>query len=316
MRLFPPITLARLITSFLFTAVIAGTWDAWWHGAVGRESLFEPPHLLLYASAISAVLMGVYGWYTTIEKVWKRVALFLLLIPASAPFDELWHRIFGVEDLSSPLIVWSPPHLAIIFALIFSFIVLIPLLRQDEDALARRLFSSLAFAGILNLLFFVVAPLQPTGPWELLGFWGAGVLAAILVGVFLVYERLFSGIGSSFALAATYLLVTAITFGEMIKPGIKIIPHDHPPSYVIIFAFVIAALIFDLTARLPRAVRGALAAGVWALILYGLSTYYFKLEFQYSTIQTVQAVGASLVGGILTGFLVDKIFAPTKLYAP
>lgn len=94
---FSSITLVRLIISFLFVAVIAGTWDAWWHGAIGRDSLFEPPHLLLYASTISAVLMGMYGWYTTREKVWKRVVLFLLLIPISAPFDELWHRIFGLS---------------------------------------------------------------------------------------------------------------------------------------------------------------------------------------------------------------------------
>lgn len=308
-------TLPRLITALLFTAVIAGTWDAWWHGAVGRESLFEPPHLLLYASTITAVLAGVYGWYTLREKVWKRVALFLLLIPVSAPFDELWHRIYGIEDLSSPLIVWSPPHLAIIFALVASFISLLPLIRQDEDMLARRLFGTMSFAGIVSLLFFIAAPFQPTGPWELVGFWGAGVMSAILIGAFFWHERLFPGIGSAFSVAVFYLIVSSITFGEIIKPGVKIIPHDHPPSYVIVFAFLAAALIIDLTRRLPNMLRGALAAGVWAAIFYGLATYYFRPEFQYSNIETGQAIIASLVGGAVVSLLVDRIFLPNKKFS-
>ena len=306
-------TLTGLITSLLFTAVIAGTWDAWWHGAVGRESLFEPPHLLLYATTIAAVLLGVYGWYTTKERVWKRVALFLLLIPVAAPFDELWHRVFGIEDLSSPLIVWSPPHLAIIFAIVASFMSLLPLMRRNEDVLARRLFGSLAFAGILNLLLFVVAPLQPTGPWELMGFWGAGVMAAIIIGTLFFHERLFPGIGSSVSMVAFYLLVSSITFGEMLKPGVKIIPHDHPPSYVIVFALLGAALAVDITRQLPRAARGVLSTGVWAAVLYGLSTYYFKPDFQYSTIETIQAIVASSAAGALVGFLVDKTSARKKL---
>ena len=259
--------------------------------------------MLLYFSTTVAVLLGVYGLVATRARVWKNLALVLLLIPLSAPFDELWHRFFGVEDLSSPLIVWSPPHLAIIFALVASFIFLVPLILQDSDVLARRLFSSLAFAGILSLLCFVTAPLQPTGPWELFGFWGAGVMALILVGVFFGYEQFFPGIGSALSVIVMYLLVTAISFGEVFKPDIKIIPHDHPPSYVVIFAFVVAALMFDITKRWSRMVSGGLAGGVWALLLYGLSTYYFRSEFQYSRIETVQAVMASIVGGVVVGLL-------------
>lgn len=302
--IFSSTILTRLITSALFTAVIAGTWDAWWHGAVGRESLFTPPHLLLYFTATIAVMLGVYGFITIRAKVWKNLALVLLLIPLSAPFDELWHRFFGVEDLSSPLIVWSPPHLAIIFALVASFIFLVPLILQESEPLARRLFSSLAFAGILNLLFFVVAPFQPTGPWELLGFWGAGVMALILVGVFFGYERFFPGVGNAVSVVVMYLLVAAIAFGETIKSGIKIIPHDHPPSYVVIFAFVTSALIFDITRRWPQVVRAGLSGGGWALLLYSLSTYYFRPEFQYSGGETVKAVAASIVGGVVVGWLV------------
>src|SRR3989344_4196430 len=110
------IILARVIAIALFTAVLAGTWDAWWHGAVGRESFWSPPHLLLYSSVLVAVFVGLIGYYQSKENRWRTLALVLLLVPISAPLDELWHQIFGVEDLSSPLIVWSPPHLVMVFS--------------------------------------------------------------------------------------------------------------------------------------------------------------------------------------------------------
>lgn len=299
--------LPRAIIIALYTAVVAGTWDAWWHGAVGRDSPFEPPHVLLYAATLTAVLLGAYGWYTTKEKVWKKIALVLLLIPASAPFDELWHRIFGVEDLSSPLIVWSPPHLAIIFALAASFIVVVPVLRRDTDPVARRLFSSMTFAGILSLLFFLIAPLQPTGPWELLGFWGAGVVVAVMVGVFIMHEGLFAGVGNVFSLIVFYLVATAISFGEVIKPGVKIVPHDHPPSFVIVFSCLLSAAVFDMSKKLPLWVRGGLVGLVWSGLYYGLSRYYFRPEFQYSIAQAIQAILVSCGGGVVIGLLTDPL---------
>ena len=66
-----PKLLARTIASSLFVAVAAGTWDAWWHGAIGRDSFWEPPHLLLYSGVIVAILLGVLGWHITKEKIWK-----------------------------------------------------------------------------------------------------------------------------------------------------------------------------------------------------------------------------------------------------
>ena len=101
------IILARMVAAALFIVVLAGTWDAWWHGALGRESFWSPPHLLLYSSVIIAVALGLYGFHQFKEKRWRALALVLLLVPLSAPLDEVWHRIFGVEDLSSPLIIWS-----------------------------------------------------------------------------------------------------------------------------------------------------------------------------------------------------------------
>ena len=142
--------LARLITAALFSAVVGGAWDVWWHGAVGRDTFWEPAHLLLYTSIIIAISLGAYGWYKTREKVWRWLATILFIVPLSAPFDELWHRTFGVEDLTSPLVLWSPPHIALILSIVVSFIFLLPILKKDHDQQARRFFTSLALSGILS----------------------------------------------------------------------------------------------------------------------------------------------------------------------
>ena len=97
--------LVSLVTISLFIAVLAGAWDVWWHGFLGRESFFSPPHLLLYLSVIVAILSGLYGWYLYKDRAWKWLGLVLLLVPFSAPFDELWHRIFGVEETTSVLVL-------------------------------------------------------------------------------------------------------------------------------------------------------------------------------------------------------------------
>jgi len=189
--------LSRIVAVALFTSVVAGSWDAWWHSALGRDTFWSPPHILLYLSVVIAVLAGIYGWHKTRERIWAKLALILSAIPLSAPFDELWHRIFGKEPLSSPLIVWNPPHLAIIAAIIASFILLLPIIKREKDAVDRHIIGALAFAGILSLSFFLMGPIEPNGPWKLLGFWGAGVASMVFTGILISARQWLPGIGGA-----------------------------------------------------------------------------------------------------------------------
>lgn len=88
-------------------------WDDAWHTDRGRDDLFSPPHLSLYAGV--AMVVAVVIWWA-----WQRRgdramapgpvglavtgAMFTL---ASAPVDEWWHQAFGRDA-----VLWSPPHLA------------------------------------------------------------------------------------------------------------------------------------------------------------------------------------------------------------
>ncbi len=296
----------RLITVALFTAVLAGTWDAWWHGAIGRESFWSPPHLLLYLAVIVAVFLGLYGYYQFKEKRWRTLALVLLLVPLSGPFDEIWHRIFGVEDLSSPLIIWSPPHLAIVFSIIASMILLLSILREDSKEM-QILFGSIIFASLHNLVLFVLSPLEPEGAWHLLGFAGAGIVSALMFGVILLAQRWIPSKGAAVFTSTFALMVSAIGFNEQIAEGVKILPHDHAPPFLLIFSMLAGAVTLDLLYSKKEWIRGALAGLLWSGILYGFAWMFFKPEFVYTLNQGILAVTFSTLGGAIIGLGISKI---------
>lgn len=292
----------RLVVSTLFTAVAAGTWDVWWHGVMGRDSFWEPPHLLLYASVTTAIAAGIYGWRVYRDAVWKRLAGALTLILIAAPFDELWHRIFGIEPVSSPVIVWSPPHLLLIGALVLSFSMLLPLINKEKDVHARRVFGAMAFAGILSLLLFVMAPLQPTGPFALLGFWGAGASAFVMTLVYLLGQRWIEGFGATFSLALVLLALTAIELGEgATAPNVPIVPHDHPPAWLTVSSIILPAIIADALGKFALPVRGAAIGFFCCALLYGVAWMFFAPEFSYGVEEGAVAIMSGVIGGTLAG---------------
>ena len=298
--------LSRSITAALFTAVIAGTWDVWWHGALGRESFFSPPHLLLYLSVLVAISFGIYGWYITREKLWKRLALFLALVPLSAPFDELWHRAFGIEVASSPLIVWSPPHLMIILSIVGSLLMLLPILKKEEDKATRHLFGALCFASIFNLLLFLTAPLDPIGPYRLLGFWGVGFPAAIFTGTLLAVKRWMPGNGTGILFIAFACVLMSIGSGEQTASSVVVASHAHAPSWLQMFALIIPALAIEFFLKVPQWIRGALIGFLYSTILYVFAREFIEPAFQYSSTSIYIAIITSIVGGITASFLVQR----------
>lgn len=307
----------RLTTGALFTAVLAGTWDVWWHGFLGRESFWSPPHLLLYTSVLVAIGAGFFGWWKTKERSWKWLAIVLFLIPASAPFDELWHRMFGVEQINSPLIVWSPPHMVLAIALITSFLMLFARIAKEEsDPVAKYLLQSTALACVLSLLLFLAKPLEPTGPYHLLGFGGAAVSSGMIVLVFLLAREWMQRFGSTLTVAGLFMLIAAMNFGEKIAPSVTVQPHDHPPGWLMIFACLVPAEIADLLHSRSLWIRGGLIGFLHAGILYGFSSQFFAPQFQYSSDQALIAIVTSVIAGCLIGLAFSIIRSSSFSHSP
>jgi hypothetical protein len=108
--------------------MVGGIWDISWHRTVGRDTFWTPPHLCIYGgvSLLGLVCVAVVAHTTSglqrdsREHV-RLVELWGLRAPLgfalagfgvlggllSAPFDEWWHRMFGLD-----VTVWSPPRYA------------------------------------------------------------------------------------------------------------------------------------------------------------------------------------------------------------
>jgi hypothetical protein len=125
----------RLRLRLLFAVAIlkvfnfmGGAWDIQWHVAIGRDSLFIPPHLLVMVAFTTGLLITAamiayesllvsrgYAVRGTLRfgRLHASGAMFgiacaYLFALLSTLLDELWHEIFGID-----VTLWSPPHLLI-----------------------------------------------------------------------------------------------------------------------------------------------------------------------------------------------------------
>lgn len=109
----------------LLVAAMGLYWDVAWHVDLGRdELLLNPSHTmillglggLMYAAAIAVTFASLDKAdtgikYKSLVIPWSAVALFALGLGgvASFPFDELWHRAYGID-----VTLWSPTHLQLL----------------------------------------------------------------------------------------------------------------------------------------------------------------------------------------------------------
>ena len=112
---------ALIFATAVLTLMRAGAyWDVYWHYAVGRDSFFIPPHDLIYAGVAVSGLLGLFVvWRHGLP--WRAAASpfpwgWLIqmcgagLMVLAAPFDDLWHRRYGID-----VTIWSPPHMLGVF---------------------------------------------------------------------------------------------------------------------------------------------------------------------------------------------------------
>ncbi|MTV25369.1 SDR family oxidoreductase [Nitriliruptoraceae bacterium ZYF776] len=114
------------------TAYLGFFWDVAWHIDIGRdEFLMSPPHTFLLLGTTGIGVVGAYAVYLATRTApdavgWQvrrwRVPLGaagMLAAGGLAVFgfwiDEFWHAIYGLD-----VTMWSPPHLTMISAAVFS----------------------------------------------------------------------------------------------------------------------------------------------------------------------------------------------------
>jgi hypothetical protein len=112
-----------------FLAALGLAWDIRWHGAVGRDQFWTPPHVLIYSGVFFAGLTCLAVVLFETERWWRRprtapndgtvsflgvfhaplgffVAGFgYLTLLLAAPLDDYWHQLYGVD-----VALWTPFH--------------------------------------------------------------------------------------------------------------------------------------------------------------------------------------------------------------
>ena len=239
------------LTVLALLGAFGNAWDLFWHIAIGRDSFWIPPHTMMYAAvALSglialAVVLGdtlrradglsaMLGFRAPLGFFILGVGVLQMLI--SAPFDDWWHRRYGV-DVS----VWSPPHLigfsgavvmlcGVIIATTSERRRALPLSQRQEQAIFLLLALLLALAvrwiTFLNsttvllsweLEFDRYAIARPWAPW-----WGL-VAGLCMAWIFATSARCLPGRAAwalplavfvlALALRAMEYVVSAIGFG-------------------------------------------------------------------------------------------------------
>jgi hypothetical protein len=89
-------------------------WDVVWHVHERRESFWTAPHLMVYLGVALVLISGLLPLLCARGRVSPGLVLLAGaagLQVAMAPVDDLWHRLYGLDNT-----LWSFPHLAFLCA--------------------------------------------------------------------------------------------------------------------------------------------------------------------------------------------------------
>ena len=272
-------TTHRLAVGASLLLLVGLYFDGWWHGAFGRHSFWIPPHVVIYTGVgvMTAALLARWwrdgGEGRAFPAGYRVLGVAIALTFAAAPFDELWHRTFGEELATSPLVIWSPPHLIGLFSAIAGGLgVLAAMVREDGP---RRLYGWMVAqaAAVVGFATFVIIPLEPTGFYRAAGVAGPWIIALVLVGLRLMALSLLRRPGTVTGIAAviTPLIILLTRAPSPATPP----PPPLPPWIIALPAFAGAALLDLLAIRRPQGLDQPETLAWWGMAYTALFASLF-----------------------------------------
>lgn len=298
--------LSRCVAFGLAAAVLAGAWDVWWHVGIGRDSFWEPPHMLLYGGVWCAILAGVLGWRKFRDPLWRRLGTTLAIVPVLAPFDELWHAWFGVENLMTPFIIWAPPHVLLILSLFLALALVLPVVRKDSDAGLRRISLLTVYAAQLQLLLILAIPFNPIGAYHVAGSLGTLPMAFVIALFFLLVDREMRERGAAVLFAAVFVVFVATGIEDRTAPEILIPLHEHLPPWLSVFSYLVPAVALAFASGMSQLIRGVLVGTLWAAVAYGCVPYFYKELDPYGAADAFTMIISASAGGLLAGWVTSR----------
>lgn len=255
--------------------LFGGAWDISWHIDEGRESFWSPPHLVLH-SGIILVLTSVFLAFLRAGGIRsaRRYPALVAVIAAtafqlsSAPFDELWHRMYGVD-----VTVWSPPHLVLILGGAATALAMASLaLAHSPTRLDRVIaiaFFAVAIAGTSTVYAEWEYPNIPRShESQRRPIWSYPFVVSVTSGALLVAATRSLGPGGA---------VSAAAGGMAIKLGIMALllgreSPPFPPPFYLGPALAVEALAYVGRGRsFRRGIAASIVAGIVAAAAYLVS---------------------------------------------
>lgn len=299
---------ALAVSAFFATAGF--WWDGWWHVAIGRDSFWNPPHIVEYAYIVLVVLASAMLYRKTKQRVYAGVFVSIIISIAMGFIDVAWHSFVPFEDLRSPLVIWAPAHLTALLAGLFAMGLLMHDLitrhvSSDTLSFFRIILLSGAIMGMINLLVF---PFQPFGWYKILGFWGAGV-ATFAVVVYLFYLAHALPRTGILTLSMIMLLVF-LGFKAQKVAGIVIIPpHADVPRWLHFFAVIPSVIWVDFIE--VKKYKLPILGGLMGFITYMTYIVFWEFiqsdKFPYTRSDAWVLLIAASLGGICAGFFYQYI---------
>lgn len=194
--------------ALLLSKLIGGwgvQWDIQWHVLIGRDSFWIPPHLMTYAGVALTVLIsfGILAWDTARGAGSVRVlglrstrgfhlaAWGIAITVLAAPFDDFWHRMFGLD-----VTLWSPPHLLGILGSVINTLACLLIIREVYPAGSLTRLGAMVLAGAMlygNLHLTVDPSTRIAYLYGGARFYTLAILSALILPVALVTTTRLSG---------------------------------------------------------------------------------------------------------------------------
>lgn len=305
------VTVMNWVAIIAFIAVAGWNWDAWWHVAIGRHTFFSPPHITQFIYIFGIFFGSLILYKQTNRRVFLSIFISELVTIASGIFDIWWHFHFGEEQIITPAIIWSPPHVigigATAVGLLLFLVEEIKTYHKNPDP---QLFLRICFfsVSLFTILHMLIVPLEPFGWHSVLGPWGALITLAVFSCYTILISRALPKTG-----IITFTTLGVVTFfgfiARTVAPHLTLPPHADPPLWLHFFAIMPAFMWLDFLPwqKWNKALVGLFLGGIPYLIYTYFWEYVKSPSYNHPQIYGVQLMVLAMCGGALGGLIASLL---------
>jgi hypothetical protein len=299
----------RLVAVATLVTLVGLYYDGWWHGTFGRHSFWIPPHRVIYAGVGLTAGVLLLRWVLdrqagrAFARGYRVLAVAVGLTVFAAPFDDLWHRTFGVEPPTSVLSFWSPPHLTGLLSAIVGGLGVLSTMAHEDGSRRLPWAMIVQTVGIIGFATFALIPFEPTSLYQVGGIAGPVPIVLILVGLRVMAVAVVRHAGTATAMAL--ILTPLVAFlSRAPRPDTHFVPPLLFVGILALAAFGAAGVLDLLYLHRPQGAADGNTLGRWGVAYTTVFTLLFYpaanrvLRSGWSALE----VAVMIAGAILSGY--------------